>query len=73
LSFRLPDLLVALCRKLGRNFDAETLPMPARFVIGGDGIVRYAAVEADCGKRPDPQELLPVLQAAAQMYAAAAD
>ena len=35
--------------------------MPARFVIGQDGIIRYAVVNPDYTRRPDPSELLPVL------------
>ena len=35
--------------------------MPARFVIGRDGIIRYAEVNPDYTRRPDPSELLPVL------------
>jgi alkyl hydroperoxide reductase subunit AhpC len=35
--------------------------MPARFVIGADGVIRYAEVNPDYTRRPDPSELLPVL------------
>lgn len=38
-----------------------TLTMPARYVIGTDGIVEYADVSADYTRRGDPTELLPVL------------
>lgn len=38
-----------------------TLPMPARFVIGQDGTIRYAEVNPDYTRRPDPEELLPAL------------
>ena len=37
------------------------LPMPARYVIGTDGIIAYAEVNPDYTRRPDPSELLPVL------------
>jgi peroxiredoxin len=37
------------------------LPMPARYVIGTDGIIAYAEVNPDYTQRPDPSELLPVL------------
>jgi peroxiredoxin len=40
---------------------AWVLPMPARFVIGTDGIIAYAEVNPDYTQRPDPSELLPVL------------
>lgn len=67
LRFTLPDELVALYRQLHNelpdfNGDASwTLPMPARYVIGQDGRVRYAEVSPDYTQRPDPDELLPVL------------
>lgn len=35
--------------------------MPARFVIGQDGVIAYAEVNPDYTRRPDPEELLPVL------------
>lgn len=67
LRFTLPDELIALYRQLHNelpdfNGDASwTLPMPARYVIGQDGRVRYAEVSPDYTQRPDPDELLPVL------------
>jgi peroxiredoxin len=41
--------------------DSWTMPISARFVIGQDGIIRYAEVNPDYTHRPDPEELLPVL------------
>jgi peroxiredoxin len=41
--------------------DSWTLPMPARYVIGQDGVVAYAEVNPDYTKCPDPSDLLPVL------------
>ena len=38
-----------------------TLPMPARYVIDQDGVAAYAEVNPDYTKRPDPSDLLPVL------------
>ena len=35
--------------------------MPARYIIGRDGIIAYAEVNPDYTHRPDPSELLPVL------------
>ena len=37
------------------------LPMPARYVIDTDGSVAYAEVSPDYTRRPDPSDLLPVL------------
>jgi peroxiredoxin len=69
LRYRLPDYLIDLYRDVFKNDltlvngdDSWTLPMPARLVIGTDGKVRYAEVNPDYTKRPEPAELLPVLQ-----------
>jgi peroxiredoxin len=68
LRFALPDYLRALYRNAFKNDlsvvngdESWTLPMPARFVIGPDGIIRYAEVNPDYTRRPDPEELTPVL------------
>ena len=67
LRFALPDYLVALYRKLKNDLPAFnndpswTLPMPARYVIGQDGIVLYSEVNPDYTHRPEPADLLPVL------------
>jgi hypothetical protein len=37
------------------------LPMPARYGIGTDGVIAYAEVNPDYTHRPDPSELLPIL------------
>ncbi|MBX9697805.1 MAG: AhpC/TSA family protein [Acetobacteraceae bacterium] len=75
LRFALPDYLVALYQSLKNDLpgfngdDSWTLPMPARFVIGQDGVVRYANVEPDYTQRPEPSELLPALRRAAPIHA----
>ena len=68
LRFKLPDYLIKLYRDTFRNDLAHvngdptwTLPMPARYVIGKDGVIAYAEVNPDYTRRPDPEELLPVL------------
>ena len=68
LRFTLPDYLVDLYKNTFRNDlaivngdDSWTLPMPARFVIATDGTIAYAEVNPDYTRRPDPEELLPVL------------
>jgi len=76
LRFRLPDYLVDLYRSFKNNLPTVnadpswTLPMPARYVIGTDGVVAYAEVNPDYTKRPDPTELLPVLDRLAKPRAA---
>jgi hypothetical protein len=47
------------------NDPSWTLPMPARYVIGRDGIVLYSEVNPDYTHRPDPTEMFPVLEKAA--------
>lgn len=67
LRFELPDYLVELYRSLRNDLptfngdDSWTLPMPARYVIGQDGVIRYAEVNPDYTRRPEPEDLLPVL------------
>ena len=67
IRFALPDYLVELYKSLKNdlptfnNDPAWVLPMPARYVIGTDGIIAYSEVNPDYTQRPDPSELLPVL------------
>ena len=67
IRFALPDYLVATYKSFGNNLaivnddPAWVLPMPARYVIGTDGIIAYSEVNPDYTHRPDPSELLPVL------------
>jgi peroxiredoxin len=67
LRFSLPDYLVELYKSFKNDLPtfnddpAWVLPMPARYVIGSDGIIAYAEVNPDYTRRPDPSELLPVL------------
>jgi peroxiredoxin len=76
LCFELPDYLVELYKSLKNdlpafNGDASwTLPMPARFVIGQDGMVRYAEVNPDYTRRPEPDDMLPTLRYATNNIAA---
>lgn len=68
LRFRLPDDLIALYKNFGVDLPAVnedpswTLPMPARFVVTQDGVIAYAEVSPDYTRRPDPANLLPVLE-----------
>ncbi|PKR55022.1 peroxiredoxin-like family protein [Thalassospira marina] len=69
LRFAMPDYLIELYKNLKNdlpNFngdDSWTLPMPARYVIAQDGRIVYSEINPDYTQRPDPQELLPALQA----------
>ena len=42
--------------------DSWTLPLPARLIIDGDGIIRYAEINADYTVRPDPEETIAALK-----------
>lgn len=72
LRFNLPDYLVDLYKMLKNDLPAFNddpswvLPMPARYVIGQDGVVLYSEVNPDYTHRPDPSEIFPVLEKAAQ-------
>ncbi len=41
--------------------DSWTLPIPALYVIGEDGIVAYAEINPDFTKRAEPSDVFPVL------------
>jgi peroxiredoxin len=62
LVFTLPDYLRDLYKSFGSTLDrfhdeAEyRLPIPARYVIDKDGIIRAAEVNADYTIRPEPAE-----------------
>lgn len=77
LRFALPDYLVELYKKLKNDLPAFngdpswTLPMPARYVIGADGVVLYSEVNPDYTHRPDPSDMFPVLQKAVRPTQAA--
>jgi peroxiredoxin len=67
LRFSLPEDLIEVYRQFGTDLatvnddPSGVLPMPARYVIGTDGTIAYAEVNPDYTRRPDPSELLPVL------------
>ena len=69
LRFSLPEDLKVLYRDTF-NIDLEkcsgdpswTIPMPARFLVDSDGIIRYAESSADYTQRPDPDDLIEVLK-----------
>jgi peroxiredoxin len=69
IAFVLPDYLRDLYKSFGSTLDRfhdeseYRLPMPARYVIDKEGIIRAADVNADYTIRPDPSETLKVLRA----------
>ena len=64
-----PGYLRDIHKQLGADLtqfngeDSWTLPMPARYVIGQDGIIAYAEVNPDYTHRPEPSDAFPVLDA----------
>jgi peroxiredoxin len=63
-----PDYLKPIHKAVGADItvfngeDSWTLPMPARYVIGQDGVIQYAEVNADYTQRPEPSEVFPTLE-----------
>ena len=68
LSFRLPDELIALYRRLGVDIAAANgareweLPLPATYVVAPDGTVAYAMIDVDYTNRADPEDVLAALR-----------
>jgi peroxiredoxin len=69
LVFVLPDYLRDLYKSFGTALDRfhdeseYRLPMPARYVIDQEGIIRAADVNADYTIRPEPSETVKTLEA----------
>jgi peroxiredoxin len=67
LSFDLPEDLIGVYRGFGLDLakanGSWTLPMPARFVIDRNGIIRSADVDPDYTRRTEPTETVEVLRA----------
>ena len=69
LKFYYPQDLKELYRdKFNINLEVQqgndewALPMPARFIIDQEGVIRYAESKADYRDRPNPDELMEVLK-----------
>ena len=68
LRYRLPTYLIDVYKRLGVDLtvingdDSWTLPIPGRFVIDRQGQIRYAEAHPDYTRRPEPEDLLPVLR-----------
>jgi peroxiredoxin len=67
IRWKLPEDLQQVHKQLGADLPAFngdgswTLPMPARYVIGRDGIIAYAEINPDYTSRPEPSDIYPVL------------
>jgi peroxiredoxin len=68
LTFRLPDDLIAVYKKLGVDLpkfngdESWRLSIPARFVIGPDGMVAAAEADVDYTHRPEVEPTIDVLR-----------
>jgi peroxiredoxin len=68
LRFELPDYLAELYKGLKNDLPAFnddpswTLAMSARDVIGQDGTILYSEVNPHYTHRPEPEDMIPVLQ-----------
>lgn len=69
LTFRFPERLQDVYRNDLRidlsRFNGDPsweLAVPATYVVGRDGIVAHAEADPDYTRRPEPTELLPVLE-----------
>lgn len=71
LTFTLPEKLQEIYTSFGIDLerfngnDAWQLPLSGRFIIDGQGVVREMEVHPDYTKRPDPQEIVKILQSLA--------
>ena len=70
LKFAFPDYLKEVYTDtFGIDFerfngdDSWTMPMPARYVVGQDGIVKVADFDPDYTRRPEPQKTVDDLKA----------
>jgi peroxiredoxin len=68
LRYQLPAYLIELFKKRKNDLPTVngapgwTLPMAARYVIGENGFILYSEVNPDYTRRPDPSDLIPVLE-----------
>ena len=68
LTYSLPIELKDIYSNLGIDFgrfngnDSWQLPMSGRFVIDKQGIIRNVKVNPDYTKRPDPSDIIEILQ-----------
>ncbi len=68
LVFTLPEELQAIYAKFGIDLPTGNgdgtwrLPIPARFVIGRDGLIRGVDADPDYTRRPEPAQTVEVLK-----------
>lgn len=68
LVFELPEALRPMYQSAGIDIpafngdDSFRLPVPATYIIGTDGIVKHAFVDADYTRRMEPEDILSILK-----------
>jgi peroxiredoxin len=71
LAYRVPDEQKAIYQRAFVNLpfvngdDSWQLPIPATYIIDGDSTVLYASANEDYTERPEPEEIVGLLHAAA--------
>ena len=69
LRHQVPDDVRSIYLEFGIDLEKSngesswTLPIPARYIIDQQGLVRYARIDADYTRRPEPDETVAALQA----------
>ena len=68
IKYKMSEDLIALYKRFGLKVnehngdDSWTLPMPARYIIDREGLIRYAEVNPDYTERPEPEDTLSALE-----------
>jgi peroxiredoxin len=68
LTYTVPDDLREVYREMGidlKEYNGEgswRLPMPARYIVDRDRVIRYARINPDHTRRPDPADTFEALE-----------
>jgi len=68
LVYKLPDDLKQIYLQFGIDLekynkdDSWRLPMPARYIVDRNGVIRYASVDPDYTIRPEPADTIEALK-----------
>ncbi|MEM6798735.1 MAG: peroxiredoxin-like family protein [Planctomycetota bacterium] len=68
IAFRLPDAILPIYKQRVdlekfNGDDSFTLPLAATYVVGTDGIIRYAFLDADYKRRAEPADVVAAVKA----------
>ena len=69
IKYKMPEALITLYKQLGLKLNENngdeswTILMPARYIIDCKRMIRYADVNPDYTKRPEPEDTLIALEA----------